>query len=100
LPDTWLRLRTSYTQSLSMGPSHGIYGGMGAAQVNRRYTPILYTITLFFFLLAHTHMKTERFAQTKVTDTLISTQCALHSDLRVVSQLSSHCPLSSIMVNS
>jgi hypothetical protein len=31
---------------------------------------------------------------------VISTQCALHSDLRVLSQLSSHCPLSSSLVNS
>jgi len=32
-----------------MGPSHGIYGGIGAAQVNHRYTPILDTVTLFPF---------------------------------------------------
>jgi hypothetical protein len=49
LPDAWLYKRTSYTQSLSMGPSHGIYGGIGAAQVNHRYTPILDTVTLFSF---------------------------------------------------
>jgi hypothetical protein len=34
------------------------------------------------------------------TFTCISSQCALHSDLRVLSQLSSHCPLSSSLVNS
>jgi hypothetical protein len=42
-------LRTSYTQSLSMGPSHGIYGGIGATQINGGYTPILDTVTLFPF---------------------------------------------------
>jgi hypothetical protein len=42
-------LRTSYTQSLSMGPSRGIYGAIGAAQINRRFTPILDTVTLFSF---------------------------------------------------
>ena len=36
LPDTWLHLHRTL-KSLSMGPSHGIYGGIGAAQVNRRY---------------------------------------------------------------
>jgi hypothetical protein len=42
-----------------MGPSHGTYGAIGAAQINRRYTvpQLLITVTLFF-LLAHTHMKT------------------------------------------
>ena len=40
------------------------------------------------------------FAQTKLTDTLISTQCALHFALRVLSQLSFHCPLFSSLVNS
>jgi hypothetical protein len=47
-----------------MGPSHGIYGGIGAAHVNRRYTvpQFLITVTLFFLLalslsITHTHTR-------------------------------------------
>jgi hypothetical protein len=61
LTDAWLHLRTSYTQSLSMGPSHGIYGGIGTTQVNRRYTAIIDTVTLFsFYYLTHTHTHTRK----------------------------------------
>jgi hypothetical protein len=56
-----------------MGPSNGIYGGIGAAQVNCHYTvpKFLITVTLFF-LLAHTHTHENfKVCTNKFTDTLL-----------------------------
>jgi hypothetical protein len=48
---------TSYTQSLRMGPSRGIYGGIGATEVNRCHTVPQFLITVTLLAHTHTHMK-------------------------------------------